>query len=234
MIKRLITKPLLYEEIITLIFESIKKGEILPGEKFPPERILEEKWGVSRNVLREAFHILESKGLVISIQGKGRFLRSLPEEELSKYLGSYELITKLEKSSLLDIYEVRKILEAYAIELIIERASLQEITVIEDEYSNFVDELKTYGVIETDFKLHELYAKTSHNYMLEQMILLQLKLISEFKNPSFSSMVLEHNSEDYIKEHELIIKNIKGKNVIEAKTAICRHLDKTIAMIKLK
>lgn len=232
MITRFIKKNLLYEEIIEHILESIKKGEILPGEKFPPERELEQKWGVSRNVLREAFHILESRGLVISVQGKGRFLRKLPQDELKKYLGSPKIVTKLEKCSLIEIYELRKILEVNAIDLIIERASSEDIQEIEKIYNSFVKNLMRYGVTDTDFKLHISYAKATHNYMLEQIIMLQLKLISEFKSPSFSIMILDYKADDYIEDHGNIIKFIKEKNSEKAKAVMEKHIERTISQLK--
>ena len=61
----------------------------------PAERELMEQLGVSRNVLREAFHILEQRGIITSRQGKGRFLRETAgqpiwredkQEEMSKNL----------------------------------------------------------------------------------------------------------------------------------------------------
>lgn len=232
MLNKLIKKNLLYEEIIEHILESITRGELLPGEKFPPERELEQKWGVSRNILREAFHILESRGLVFSTQGKGRFLRKLPQDELNKYLGSPKIITKLEKCSLIEIYELRKILEVNSIDLIIERASNKDIQEIEEVYNEFVEDLMKYSITDTDFKLHISYAKATHNYMLEQMLMLLLKLISEFKSPSFSSMILDYEVDDYIEDHGNIIRFIKEKNSEKAKEIMERHIESTISELK--
>jgi GntR family transcriptional repressor for pyruvate dehydrogenase complex len=232
MLRKFISKPLLYEEVINQIFESIQRGEILPGQKFPTERILSEKWNVSRNVLREAFHILESRGLVISIQGKGRYLRDLPSDEIQRYLGSKTIITKLEKSSMLEIYETRKILEVNSMDLVITRSSDKDLKAIEDTFNAYKNDWLNHGITDTDFKMHECYSKATHNYMLEQTILLQIKLIEEFKSPSFSSMVLKHKMEDYINDHSELIKSIKEKNIQKAKEVMDRHISRTIDMIK--
>ena len=77
-----IKRPLLYEEVVTELYRIIDQGEVKLGEQFPSERELVERWNISRNVLREAFHVLEDRGLVFSQQGKGRFLRALPEERV--------------------------------------------------------------------------------------------------------------------------------------------------------
>lgn len=71
------SRTLLYEEVVNDLYALIDKSQMKPGEKLPPERELTEKLGISRNVLREAFHVLESRGIINSYQGKGRFLRKV-------------------------------------------------------------------------------------------------------------------------------------------------------------
>ena len=58
------SRTLLYEEVVNDLYALIDKSQMKPGEKLPPERELTEKLGISRNVLREAFHVLESRGII--------------------------------------------------------------------------------------------------------------------------------------------------------------------------
>ena len=58
MIFRKVKNVRLYETIIDQIMDMVNKGDILPGDKFPSERILMERLGVSRAVLREAFRVI--------------------------------------------------------------------------------------------------------------------------------------------------------------------------------
>ena len=67
---------LLYQQTIDKIYELIDSGGVKPGERFPPERQLTQQWGISRNTLRDAFHILEHRGLIVSKHGGGRYLRN--------------------------------------------------------------------------------------------------------------------------------------------------------------
>ena len=69
-------RTLLYEEVVEELYRLIDEKHIQPGGKLPPERELIEQLKVSRNVLREAFHVLETRGVIVSHQGKGRFLRA--------------------------------------------------------------------------------------------------------------------------------------------------------------
>ena len=74
-----ITRPLLYQEVVNALYNIIDEQQIQPGAQLPSERELIERLGVSRNVLREAFHVLEQRGIILSKQGRGRFLRSVPK-----------------------------------------------------------------------------------------------------------------------------------------------------------
>ena len=54
-------RPLLYQEVVNALYQIIDTSNLKPGDQMPAERELMERLGVSRNVLREAFHILEQR-----------------------------------------------------------------------------------------------------------------------------------------------------------------------------
>jgi Transcriptional regulators len=72
-----ITPVRLYESVIDQIMDLVKRSELKPGDKLPPERELAEKLSISRNSLREAFRVLESRGLIKSKAGGGRYIREI-------------------------------------------------------------------------------------------------------------------------------------------------------------
>ena len=112
-------RTLLYEEVVKDLYQLIDEEHLKPGDKLPPERELMEQLDVSRNVLREAFRVLESRGVIVSHQGKGRFLRT--QSQLSE---STESLSKnLERCSMMEAYEVRQVLEVKGVELIIRNAT---------------------------------------------------------------------------------------------------------------
>ena len=59
-------RPLLYQEVVNALYRIIDDNTLHPGDQMPAERELMEQLGVSRNVLREAFHILEQRGIITS------------------------------------------------------------------------------------------------------------------------------------------------------------------------
>lgn len=68
-------RTLLYEEVVEELYRLIDEKHIQPGGKLPPERELIEQLKVSRNVLREAFHVLETRGVIGFPPGKRKILK---------------------------------------------------------------------------------------------------------------------------------------------------------------
>lgn len=64
----------LYQQIVEQIEQSIRSGQLKPGDQLPAERDLAERFGVSRTAVREAVKALGEKGLVEALPGRGTFV----------------------------------------------------------------------------------------------------------------------------------------------------------------
>jgi GntR family transcriptional regulator, N-acetylglucosamine utilization regulator len=69
-----------YVQIAESFLRRIEAGELKAGERLPPERELGKTLGVTRSTIREAFDILEDRGLLVRQQGQGTFI-STPKIE---------------------------------------------------------------------------------------------------------------------------------------------------------
>lgn len=66
-------KPL-YAQISDALIEYIKRKGLKPGDLFPSETDIIEKYAVSRTTVRIAFQRLVTEGLITKVQGKGTFI----------------------------------------------------------------------------------------------------------------------------------------------------------------
>ena len=72
---------LVYEVIAERISRRIASGELAPGMPLPSEPDLAEWYGVSRASVRRAREVLEERGLVRVVPGKGTYVsRGEPTE----------------------------------------------------------------------------------------------------------------------------------------------------------
>lgn len=156
----------LYESVVEQFLGLISEGKIRLGQRLPTERELAVSMGVSRGVLREAFRVLEARGLIESRQGGGRFLRALPGSS-----GDANISLQLEQVAFLDYWEVREALECRAARLAALHASVaarQSLVAFAEE---LVEERKSVGVsVERDMAFHRKIADTSGNVLLSRLI----------------------------------------------------------------
>lgn len=82
-------RPSLPEQIFDALFDQIIDGSLGPGQALAPERALAERYGVNRQVVREAVKRLVHLGLVSANQGDGNRVRNW------RRTGNFELIPLL-------------------------------------------------------------------------------------------------------------------------------------------
>ncbi|MCQ4081133.1 GntR family transcriptional regulator [Streptomyces sp. RB6PN25] len=68
-----------YTQIAGALRERIRSGALAAGELLPSELALSAEYGVARNTLRRALAQLEEEGLIESLPGRGRVVRSAAE-----------------------------------------------------------------------------------------------------------------------------------------------------------
>ena len=67
--------PLEYRRIASRIEADIADGTYPAGSKLPPEKALAETYEVAYGTIRRAMDVLRERGLIMTIWGKGTFVR---------------------------------------------------------------------------------------------------------------------------------------------------------------
>jgi GntR family transcriptional repressor for pyruvate dehydrogenase complex len=112
------------EMVAEQILSMIEAGEVLPGEKLPPQRELAKLLGVGRSSVREAINALTVMGYLSALHGKGTFVReSLPTMDDSVA----NLNKALAAGGLVNLMEARELLEVASAKLAAERADENQI-----------------------------------------------------------------------------------------------------------
>ena len=221
-------RTLLYEEVVKDLYQMIDEEHLKPGDKMPPERELMEQLDVSRNVLREAFRVLESRGVIVSHQGKGRFLRK--QSQLSGRTDS--LSKNLERCSMIEAYEVRQPLEVRGVELIIRNASEKDIEDLENAYRVLEKRFQETGRTEGEFKLHKLYAAKTGSVFMTQTLEIVLNAIFDMMYGKFSDILEKVSGEEELESHRRIIQAIRERDKERAGRLMYDHLQDSIDCLK--
>jgi GntR family transcriptional repressor for pyruvate dehydrogenase complex len=96
---------------VDAIRDMILSGDMAPGQRLPPERVLATTLGLSRSSVREAVRQLAALGVLSARQGDGTYVSTLESQDLFAPL---DFALRVDSKSLLHLTELRLILEPHA------------------------------------------------------------------------------------------------------------------------
>jgi DNA-binding GntR family transcriptional regulator len=67
-----------YVQVADRYRRAIERGDFRPGDKLPAHHEVVEETGVSVGVVKRAYGVLQSDGLIVTRQGQGAFVRTRP------------------------------------------------------------------------------------------------------------------------------------------------------------
>src|SRR4051794_17032487 len=100
-----------YEQVAEQLLARIGGGHLGVGEPLPSERELTESFGVGRSSIREALRMLESQGVITSVNG-GAFVVAEAANPLNS---SLQLVFALDsETGIHHLFELRRIIDCEA------------------------------------------------------------------------------------------------------------------------
>jgi GntR family transcriptional regulator, transcriptional repressor for pyruvate dehydrogenase complex len=117
--------PSLHDVVAQQIQEMIRTEGMAPGARLVPERVLCDRFGVSRTVLRESLKVLIARGVLKEVPGKGTFVWQNVTEPLKDLLDVFT--AQHGQNGHRNLFEARKLLEVEIAGLAAERATAEDI-----------------------------------------------------------------------------------------------------------
>ncbi|MFJ4192122.1 GntR family transcriptional regulator [Kitasatospora sp. NPDC089509] len=71
-----------YQRIVEDVRDQIRLGRLRPDDKLPSTRELAAHYGLAAGTVQRALTELRTAGLIYSHQGKGSFVRQVPDDDL--------------------------------------------------------------------------------------------------------------------------------------------------------
>lgn len=212
-----------FSEQIASQVESLILGEQLrPGDKLPSERQLAIQFGVSRTAIRESIRLLEERGLVEALDGRGAYVTA---PKLENAFSSLHLAYHLQDCSASDLHEARWCVESTIARLAAERATDEDIARM-DEAMEMMDEALDCDPVRytsADLKFHAGMAAATHNPLLVAIAGPLVELIQTLGVMTFKAgSILDRHP-----VHNQMLDCIKNHDAAGAEASLHRHLELT-------
>ncbi|MGD0623238.1 MAG: GntR family transcriptional regulator [Thermodesulfobacteriota bacterium] len=184
---------------------AIVEGKIKGGQKLV-ENEIQKRLGVSRSPIREAFRILERKGLVVNVPRKGTYVRKISENDIKEN------------------FPIRAYLEGLAARLAVPNLSPNDIAKMESDLeivikSAKLKDYKTYLKHHSNF--HETFIRASKNTTL-------IEFLENLRRQSiwfrFTYFYVIDSSEVAIRAHSEILELFKKKDVEKVEFLVRNHI----------
>src|SRR5438874_308097 len=95
-------------DAVGAITQTVRKGELKPGDRLPPEREPATRFDLARSSIREAIRELAAVNVLVARRGAGTFVTGLESVNL---FASLELAVHVDPKAYLHVIEARRILE---------------------------------------------------------------------------------------------------------------------------
>ncbi|WP_415905430.1 FadR/GntR family transcriptional regulator [Neptuniibacter sp. QD48_55] len=218
----------LSQKLSSELQSQIWYGDICPGEKLPSQRVLAERYSLSRATVREAVQDLELKGIIETYHGGGSLCRNLLESHFS--MPSESIGDNFEFQ--VQVMEMRAALEGEAAYYAALRASDEQLDRIGQEYEAMQARSSgntTLAKAKADLRFHTMIAEASHH-------LLVISFSQIFYNRYFNAIygVLDRTLKKFGRypdgisaQHTQIYQALINRNAELARKVATEHIDYT-------
>jgi len=207
----------LYSEVLHGLRRMIERGEIREGERIPTERVLAERFGVSRTCVREALGALKLSGVIQARPGAGTYLAKASPGGIDR-----SDLLLVEEGSPFEILESRKIIEPAIASLAARKATAADVSRLVDAMENLrVSVEDAESLTEADRQFHMCMAEATHNRILIRTLGQILDLMQRIYYPAVG---IVGPRDGYYDTHNEVLRNVQERNSKGAERAMRAHL----------
>jgi GntR family transcriptional repressor for pyruvate dehydrogenase complex len=210
----------LFESVVAQLESLIIDLRLAPGVALPAERLLAERFGVSRTAIREAVKVLAQKGLVEVQQGKGILVARPGHHALSD---SLHLLMRLDGVGIGELTETRLALETAIVRLAALRSDPEGCATLRDcaeHMARLTDDPERW--VDYDIAFHHTLAVMARNQLLVWIISSIRELLRESILNGFNAEGAVMRAMTY---HEDILEAVCRKDPEAAVAAMHKHLE---------
>ncbi len=214
----------LRDRVVQDILRKIESGELIAGNRLPPERDMAAQFNVSRATIRDALRTLAALGALSIEHGRGIFVRAGEGVALGEALWRPMV---MEPQTVSHLFEVRRSLETAAAGWAARRATEQQRQHLMRIVLGVKQQMEEAGAVPpevlavADQEFHGATLDAGHNPVAGRIMLNLLDALEDARRHSLSIAGRAWKS---VLEHEAIAEAVVRGDALAAEEAMQRHL----------
>ena len=223
-----IPRSRVYSEVARQLQDHIVH-HLKAGDMLPPERELVQRFGVSRNSIRDAIRSLEAMGWLEPRHGVGTVVRGIPAEGMVAPVAN-ALLQK--RKAISDLLEFRMIVEPALASRAARHATAEQVAEMEAVLDRQQERLEQ-GETTTgeDSAFHYAIALAAGNGVMLKLARVLMDLLRETRERSLQSEARQRKS---LAGHRRILQAIREGDAKAAESAMRRHLSEVEQIVLQK
>ncbi len=219
------------EKIAQDLMRQILSGEFDDSHILPSERALQDSFGVSRTVVREALKLLAARGLVLTGTGQGAVIsKNLTAPAIDALLLAFHRAhVRLE-----DLLNTRLLIEPEAAALAAQHATPLQIRRLHDLSQAMADLAGSHQPVnaaslgfDVNAQFHSMIAQASQNPVFEILVNILVGIIWRQEHTVNAPVPTNNRYVGTAQQHALIVQAIAEHNASAARRAMTEHLETT-------
>lgn len=223
----------LADGVLAALSAAILDGRLPAASALPSEATLAERFGVSKQVVREAIRQLAGLGVLEVAPGRASRVRMLDAEPLARF---WRFAVGTSQAALAEVVELRRLLEPPIARLAAMRATDEDLAALGNTVARMRQARGDVAAwIEADLDFHESVARAAHN----RLALLQVRglrpvitLVMQKFNARGQRTARDWNAP--LRRHARVLDAIQARDPVAAQAAMTAHFaDAEAAMADL-
>ncbi|MEP2280631.1 FadR/GntR family transcriptional regulator [Maribacter sp.] len=209
----------IHNEIIVQLRDLMNNKNLEPGDKLPSERMLSDKFGVSRSSVREAIQKLEFYGILISKPQSGTFVADIGQVAMN---GMVNDILRLDEPDFKSLVETRILLELKTVRLAARRRTDDDLKLMKSALDAYRAKVENgEDAVQEDLLFHLAIARASGNSTMNTfMLIITPEILTNFEKYHVCDKNMALRG---IQEHQDVFDAIKNQDPQLAKSKMKVH-----------
>ncbi|MGR9050466.1 FadR/GntR family transcriptional regulator [Halobacillus faecis] len=212
----------IYEQVADSLLDSLKKGELKPGDKLDSVESLAGSFSVGRSAIREALSALRAMGILEMRQGEGTYVKAF---DPSRFSLPVSVAFLMKKEDMKDLMEVRHILEVGAAGTAARTRQEDDLRAMEQALAD-MEKAKGNGELgeKADLEFHIALVQATQNQILINLMNSVSEIMVQAMRETRKLLHTPEGTSRLLKQHKQIFDAVKAQDEALAQEAMVHHL----------